>query len=138
MTDLIHTTMVLEKALTQLELNRKFLKEVFTSEFSLEDRWEFFLKAIPLLDTGVYSDGHLEVLDPDGYLYDDFNCERHQTKTYNDMDETIRSYIDDINIDSVDEWEQKASAKGMRWKAKYDEWREAVLAEGLGGFTYDW
>lgn len=119
----------------EIKITLKFLRDF---GISIDERWELFINAIPLLPIESDGDGHVDVLDPEGTLYDHFYTERYQTRTYDAMDERIVELIDEINIDTIDPWEQQRSARGEQYKLTYNRWREAVMAAGYGGFVYDW
>lgn len=53
-------------------------------------------------------------------MYDDFYCDRHETKSFLDMYDHIQENLDDFA------------------GADIDGWREKVLSEGYGAFVYDW
>lgn len=142
MTSIPHALEALDYAIAEVDGIRKAVKICLAmfkmAGMSLDDRWEYFLKASPLLETESYGDGHYDILSPDGCLYDDIYCERHMTKTYASMDEQVLDTMSEADVYTNDPWQQKRATKGMRWRAHYNEWREAVIKAGYGAFTYDW
>jgi hypothetical protein len=81
------------------------------------------LEKAGLLETESYGDGFLDDLKGTGSertMYDDFYCDRHETKSFLDMYDHIQENLDDFA------------------GADIDGWREKVLSEGHGAFVYDW
>jgi len=113
---------------TFVALTQETLKD---REFSLEARWELYLKVEHLLPEHTYTPDSLDILTDSPY--DDIYMDRYQTKANSDIDDSLLENQPSDN-DSLGEYHEKY----VRMWAKRDEWREAVLQEGYGSFTYDW
>lgn len=88
----------------------------------LDDRWEIFvsLSNMGLLPNNNEHDGFADIFDD--------NCEawsitKFETSSYSDLYDTTIFY---------------KTENGSYTQEQADEWREAVLADGFGSFTYDW
>lgn len=106
------------------------LNSLKTTDLPLEDRWASFttlVKGDVLTEIESYGDGFIEELDTNMTLYDDFNCERHETMLYTDMYERI--------MEADGDYQKKLVAAR---ETNLDAWRERVLACGKAGFTNDW
>jgi len=97
------------------------------TEFSLEARWTLYLKVEKLLPVDSFHANHLSTLT--NSVYDDLYLERYQFVNNSSIDEqVVERYSDEDERDS----------RTTAMFEKRDAWREAVLKEGQGGFTYDW
>lgn len=88
----------------------------------LDHRWDAYTQLVGLgcLNRKTWSaDGLTRVIDDNLSLYDDFYIERHETKSFIEMDKIINEEHD---------FDQE----------KVDAWREAVLETECSHFTYDW
>jgi hypothetical protein len=113
---------------TFVALTQETLKD---REFSLEARWALYLKIEKLLPAHRFYPDHLMILTDSPY--DDLNLDRYETRDNSFIDEQLRDNQPlDGDEDCYDYY------KHVRMWAKRDEWREAVLQEGHGSFTYDW
>lgn len=112
-------------------------------EIDLEARWDLYLKIEKVLPISQYLSQSIYVLTDE--VYNDFFPDGKGMRYNSSIDEGMAeegSYL----------LEQKAAAAeaGTDWVPdRYDErvlkqyekrdaWREAVLAEGVGGFVFDW
>ncbi len=122
------------------KLVRKQVQELIRNKaLDLEDRWDLFVKAKDILEIESYSDLCLRELYRDLSPYDVFNMERHQTQMYDDLWETIESWLveyDDGFAETDYTTEYKLRYKVGKWDA--NAWREAVLLTGYAGGVYDW
>jgi len=111
--------------------------------FSLDARWDLYLKVEKLLPVSKYLSKSSRVLTDSPY--DDLFPDGRGMLYNSDLDEQMMengAYVDEqrtaaaeAGTDFVpDRWDEKALAMFD----KRDEWREAVLAEGVGGFVFDW
>ena len=114
---------------SRIQVGIKFLQEVYLKDMSVDinARWAAFehISKLNLLPIETYGDGLISELEGASTLYDDFYVERHETKKYVDMFESIQE-------DEIEVGVPKYSTEAV------DKWREAVLASGDMGFTYDW
>lgn len=125
--ELYHTNEAADKLISDIDKCVNIWQGIFKDEgFSLEARWALYLKVEHLLDTAVCQSKSISVLSDS--LYDDFYMERRESSLNSDIDRIILENVADAEED--DPWAEMY--------AKRDEWREAVLAEGIGGFTNDW
>ncbi len=107
------------------------VKAYLASDASLEERWATFLECEQLLDIHGWISNSMDILSD--CLYDDFYIERRETTMYKDIDERLcdnRTPEGSEPDEYTQPWDEMYT--------KRDEWREAVLAEGYVGFTYDW
>lgn len=144
MTQLIFATAELEKTLSAVDTQLVVLTEILKDKsFPLDDRWELYLKAEKLLPIDKYLPQSVDVLTD--CAYDDIFPAGRGFKYNSDIDETLvesgewaleqKREAAEAGIDYVPEtYEEHA----LEQYAKRDEWREAVLAEGVGGFPFDW
>lgn len=100
--------------------------------FFLEARWELYLKIEKLLPIDTYLSHSLDALTDSPY--DDVFQSGRGFKYNSDIDEMLVENYDPENYDPTDKY--KAKAKELF--DKRDAWREAVLAEGIGGMAFDW
>lgn len=107
---------------------KEYLKD---TSIDLEKRWNTFIECDHLLDINGWGGDAMDIYSE--ALYDDFYMERHQVKLYKEIDVQVTE-----NITPQGEVPDEYSSKYNVYYAKRDEWREAVLAEGYAGFTYDW
>jgi len=144
MTQLIFATAELEKTLAAVDTQLVVLTEILKDKsFPLDDRWELYLKAEKLLPIDKHLPESVDVLTDSAY--DDIFPAGRGFKYNSDIDETLvengegaleqKREAAEAGIDYVPErYEERA----LEQYAKRDEWREAVLAEGIGGFPFDW
>lgn len=124
MTELYHTNEGADRLIREIDCMITAWQAIFVDkQYSLEARWALYLKVEHLLDTAVYRSKSINVLSDS--LYDDFYMERRESHLNSDIDNMLIE-----NSGDDDRWDEM--------NAKRDEWREAVLAEGIGGFTNDW
>lgn len=123
-----------EASIFQDEIKQRLgkIKELLADkELDLEYRWNIYTdlcKEGILQEIDCYGDGFITVLNKNMTQYDHLGTERHETVNYIDMYERITENMSDPYYDV---WESVT-------QEKLDEWREAVLASGQKGFTYDW
>ena len=132
MTNLIYATTEVDNLLSKVDsvvtVTCELLKD---PRFSLEDRWSLYLKIEKLLPIDTYISNVINILTDS--VYDDFYMERHQVKSYSQIAETILEGRTQDGDDPDD-----YSEAYDRMYAKFDEFREAVLSSGYGGFENDW
>jgi len=117
-------------ALIQKEM-QPLLESLKDISISLDERWNTFTLLVEkniLVNENPYGDGYLS--ETFGYnnvsLYDDFNMDRHETRTMIEIwDRIIDPYYEDTMCAYTD-------------PVKRDQWRERVLASGFSGFENDW
>jgi hypothetical protein len=114
---------------------QQFLKD---TSFPLEDRWALYIKVEKLLPISSYLSDALHKLTDD--VYDDIFPAGRGFKYNSDIDEGLvenyESWKDDDASD--DDWKTRAKENSLKLWSKRDAWREAVLAEGISGFPFDW
>lgn len=113
--------------LEKMELTKQAYSFFIDKNETLEDRWKLFSLLTPYLPDEDMTDGYLDILDMTPY--DDFYIERHQTKHFIDIAQELE----------LGEWvtQEDLDEKGIT-PEKVAAWKEAVLADGCGSFTYDW
>jgi len=116
-------------ALIQTEM-QPLLQSLKDTSIPLDERWDAYTQLVEkniLINEQNYGDGFLA--EAFGYnnvsLYDDFNMDRHETRTFPDM----WSHMNEDYNEMPDCYKDDA---------KRDAWRERVLASGFSGFEYDW
>jgi hypothetical protein len=112
---------ILQKALNLQNRVKKFLPTLSNKSFDLETRWEWYSALVEsgaLNNVEYYGDGLIHLVEGDLNLHDDFHIERSETTVYPDFYQY--SVLDNERTED--------------WTA----WREAVLASGYYGFTWDW
>lgn len=107
-------------------------------DFPLDDRWAFYLEVESLLPISRYIPKSIRVMSD--RIYDDYFPDGRGMTLNSTIDETMmenKEYLE--SEDTVDdEWTANARIASAKEIAKRDEWREAVMAEGYGGFIFDW
>ena len=133
MTELTSSLNWVQTRVQDLSATRKALIELLKNAkefgFSLEDRWELYLAGESLLEIHPFISKSIRVLTD--AIYNDIGIERYEQLLNSGMDERI---TENYNPEDTDEF----SEIWAQMYAKRDEWREAVLAEGYAGFTFDW
>jgi hypothetical protein len=139
MTSLTFLNKSVDNLLSMLDMELLVITELMKdTSFPLEDRWEVYLKVEKLLPISTYYADSISILTEN--LYDDLYLERYQTVTNSRINEQLldnADYAEPLGEDA-DQWTVHQHEKYSTMLAKRDEWREAVLAEGYGGFTNDW
>jgi hypothetical protein len=110
-----------QDAAIKLALNQ-LKPQLADKNISLEERWQAFEAVAQFLPEESYGDGNIDALDDNLTMYDDFYIDRRETTTYPEM------YVRILELAEDREYEQE----------QIDAWREVVLANGYGSFTYDW
>jgi hypothetical protein len=104
-------------------------------DIDLETRWASYLAVEKFLPIDPYSYGFIDKLSWQS-PYDDLGMDRYQTRSFSQVWEMIQENLADmINYEETDTYfdqYRKLTAEQM------NDWREAVLASGFGGFTNDW
>ena len=112
---------IIQKALNLENRVKKFLSALSNKSFDLETRWEWYCALVEsgaLHEIESFGGGFIDLVEGNMCLYSEFHIERHQTVSFPDFYQY-----------SVVETERTED-----WTA----WREAVLASGYSGFTFDW
>lgn len=115
---------------------RENLRGGLTAYFSntsepLEERWNLFIISGNILPIHTWVHRVMDIYSD--CLYDDFHIERRETVLFADIDEQVVS-----NLPADGEEPDEYNCLYFQFFQKRDLWREAVLASGYSGFTYDW
>lgn len=113
------------------EATKPLLADLKDITLPLSERWEAY---ILLVEKGVltademYGNGNIHVMGDNFTLYDDFQMERHETKTFVEIYQHV--------MEAEGEYEENLVE--FRSSDRFAEWQEAVLKAGYASFTYDW
>jgi hypothetical protein len=144
MTKLTYANTQVDNLLSQIDSTMTITTELLKDQdFSLDDRWDLYLKIEKLLPVESYLGRAINVLSDrvsDNFFPDGKGC-RYNSQ----IDESIlesheyflqqKAAASEAGTDFVlDEYD----ASSLEMYAKRDAWREAVLAEGQGLVVFDW
>jgi hypothetical protein len=121
MVDVEHEKMgeIIQKALNLENRVKKFLPTLSNKSFDLDTRWEWYSALVEsgaLYEIESFGDGFIDLVDL--CPYSDFHIQRHETTLYPDFYQ-----YNVLDNERTEDW---------------TAWREAVLASGCSGFTFDW
>lgn len=101
-------------------------EEIQNSTAPINERWNAWVMISPYLPTASYYSNAFSAFGRNFNLYDDLYLERHEVRSWADIDEMLN---DELFQEENKSWLTEGSLNAFK---------EAVIKEGYGGFKYDW